>query len=139
MASSDNPVEILLVEDSTPDARLIEESFRKIATLNRVHVVGDGERALAFLHRGVEYSDAPRPDLILLDLDLPQVSGLEVLSAVKQTKHLQAIPVIVLTRSEDDADALQAYHLQANCYLKKPDQMEGFLEIARSIEKLWFR
>lgn len=139
MASNESQVEILLVEDSALDARVIQESFKKIEVLNRVHVVRDGERALAFLHRGVEFSDAPRPDLILLDLELPEVSGLEVLSAIKQTKHLRAIPVIVLTHSEEDSDVFQAYDMQANCYLKKPHDIEGFIEIARTIAQLWLR
>jgi chemotaxis family two-component system response regulator Rcp1 len=139
MTNNEGQVEILLVEDSALDARVIQESFKKIEVPNRVHVVGNGERALAFLHRGVEFADAPRPDLILLDLLLPEVSGLEVLSAIKQTKHLRAIPVIVLTRSEEDSDAFQAYDLQANCYLNKPHNIEGFIEIARTIAKLWLR
>ena len=139
MTNNEGQVEILLVEDSALDARVIQESFKKIEVPNRVHVVGNGERALAFLHRGVEFADAPRPDLILLDLLLPEVSGLEVLSAIKQTKHLRAIPVIVLTRSEEDSDAFQAYDLQANCYLNKPHDIAGFIEIAQTIAKLWLR
>ena len=139
MPSNEGPAEILLVEDSALDARVIQESFKKIEVPNRVHVIGNGERALAFLHRGVEFSDAPRPDLILLDLELPEVSGLEVLSAIKRTEHLRAIPVIILTHSEEDSDVFQAYDLQANCYLSKPHNIEGFIEIARTIAKLWLR
>ena len=139
MTSNEGQVEILLVEDSALDARVIQESFKKIEVRNRIHVVGNGERALAFLHRGVEFADAPRPDLVLLDLELPEISGLEVLSAIKQTEHLRAIPVIVLTHSEEDSDVFQAYDLQANCYLNKPHDIEGFIEIARTIAKLWLR
>lgn len=139
MTNNDGQVEILLVEDSALDARVIQEGFKKIEVPNRIHVVGNGERALAFLHRGVEFAEAPRPDLILLDLVLPEVSGLDVLSAIKQTEYLRAIPVIVLTHSEEDSDVFQAYALQANCYLNKPHNIEGFIEIARTIEKLWLR
>ena len=127
----------MLVEDSPTDASLIQECFQNAAVDIRVSHVGDGEAALAFLHRGVQYSDAPRPDLIVLDLNLPQLSGLEVLRAAKADLQLRSIPVIVLTSSAVEEDIHRAYDLQAACYFSKPTDLEGFAGLVRSIEEHW--
>jgi CheY-like chemotaxis protein len=132
-------IEILLVEDSQADARLIIESFRDASVPCHVSHVRDGDKALAFLHRGVEFADAPRPDLILLDLNLPTVSGLEVLEAAKGHQDLKSIPVIVLTASAIEEDVHRAYDLQASCYLSKPVDLDGFSDLVRTIEEYWLR
>jgi CheY-like chemotaxis protein len=133
------PFEILLVEDNPLDALLVQRCFQELAVPNHLSVIADGEKALIFLHRGVEYADAPRPDLILLDLNLPKVSGLEVLAAVKTAPDLRQIPVIVLSVSEDAKDIFQAYNLQASCYLTKPHDVTGFRDLARTIESFWLK
>ena len=123
---------VLLVDDHP----LLRKGVSQLLELeDDIHVVAEAANGEDAVLRALELD----PDLILLDLELPEVSGLEVLSAIKQTEHLRAIPVIVLTRSEEDSDALQAYDLQANCYLNKPHNIEGFIEIARTIAKLWLR
>ena len=129
--------EILLVEDSVADARLLEEAFKATRIQARLNIVPDGEEALVYLRRGVKYGEAPRPDLILLDLNLPKVSGLEVLAAVKAIEELKSIPVIVLTSSSMAEDILGAYRLQASCYLGKPMGFDGFVELVKSIESFW--
>ncbi len=131
--------EILLVEDNEADARLIIHSFNNASVPNRVSHVTDGEKALAFLHRGVEYADAPQPDLILLDLNLPKVSGLEVLKAAKGHDRLRRIPVIVLTASAIEEDVHRSYDLQANSYISKPDDLAGFAELIHHIESYWLK
>ncbi len=136
MTATAHPIEILLVEDNPLDARLLQEVFSLRDITYHVHVVPDGERALAFLYRGVEYADAPRPDVVLLDLHLPEMTGFEVLAAIKQHAHLKDIPVIVLTGSTDEADARRAMELQANFYLNKPNDAGGFADVADTVDGL---
>ncbi|HUS38464.1 MAG TPA: response regulator [Pirellulales bacterium] len=136
---SKRPVEILFVEDSPSDARLVAECFRDSEIPNRLHTVIDGEEALDFLHQEVCYADSPRPDLVLLDLDIPKVHGLVVLDAIKRNPNLKNIPVIVLTASAIAEDVHQAYHLQANSYLSKPTDLDGFIEMVHSIERHWLK
>jgi CheY-like chemotaxis protein len=130
-------VEILLVEDNIGDVRLTREAFKESKLLNALHHVEDGVEAMAFLRREGAYAAAPRPDLILLDLNLPRMDGREVLAAIKQDEDLRHIPVIILTTSNDEQDVLRAYHLHANCFITKPIALERFLEVARSIEEFW--
>ena len=134
----DATVEILLVEDNPGDVRLAVEALKDSQVPNNLHVVEDGVEALAFLHREGEYADAPRPDLILLDLNLPRKDGREVLANVKADDKLKTIPVVVLTTSEADEDIRKAYDLHANCYITKPTQLDQFIERVKSIEDFWF-
>jgi len=136
---SNQRFEILLVEDNPADALVLEAYFGKFSDKYALHCVRSGEAALSFLFHGVEYSDAPRPDLVLLDLHLPEMTGFEVLAAIKQHEHLKDIPVIVLTGSSAEDDVKQAYALQANCYLTKPDGTAGFDELINAIEDFWLR
>jgi CheY-like chemotaxis protein len=126
--------QILLVEDSPSDIRLTRDALADAKILNDLHVVTDGEQALDFLHRRGEHVDAPRPDLLLLDLNLPRVSGLEVLEEVKNHPELRRIPVAVLTTSGEDRDVLAAYDRHVNCYLTKPVSFEEFARVVQSIE-----
>ena len=130
-------VEILLVEDNAGDARLTREAFKDCKLLNALHHVQDGVEAMAFLRREGPYENAPRPDLILLDLNLPRMDGREVLEAVKRDADLKRIPVLVLTTSNDEQDVLKAYHLHANCFITKPVRLEDFLKVVQSIEGFW--
>jgi chemotaxis family two-component system response regulator Rcp1 len=136
--ASPRPVEILLVEDSPTDALLAQEALRGTQIRNNVHLVENGEEALAFLRRTGPYAQAPRPDLILLDLNLPRKDGREVLAEIKADPDLRMIPVLVLTTSQDEADVLQAYGLHANCYITKPVDFQQFTDIVRAIEHFWF-
>ncbi len=131
------PVEILLVEDSPSDAELTVEALHDARVHNHLNVVEDGVQAIAFLRQQGRYGQAPRPDLIMLDLNLPRKDGREVLAEIKTDESLKAIPVVVLTTSHADQDVLQAYHLHANCYITKPIDFEQFLEVVRSIESFW--
>jgi CheY-like chemotaxis protein len=131
------PVEILLVEDSPSDADLTEEVLSDGKVLNNLHWVQDGVEALAFLRRQGKYADAPRPDLILLDLNLPKKDGREVLAEVKADSRLKLIPVIVLTTSEAERDILKTYELNANCYVTKPIDLEQFISVVKLIEEFW--
>ena len=133
-----NAIEILLVEDNPGDVRLTREALRDGKVQNRLSVVPDGVEAMAFLRREGAYANAPRPDLILLDLNLPRKNGREVLAEVKSDPDLLRIPVIVLTTSGDDQDVLRAYEYHANCYITKPVDLEQFLAVVRSIEQFWF-
>jgi CheY-like chemotaxis protein len=130
--------EILMVEDSPSDALITREALDYAKLLHRLHVVEDGVRALAFLRREGPYAQAPRPDLILLDLNLPRKDGREVLVEVKADDHLKTIPVVVLTTSRADEDILRAYGLHANCYITKPVDFVRFAEVVRAIEHFWF-
>jgi CheY-like chemotaxis protein len=130
--------EILMVEDSPSDALITREALEYAKLLHRLHVVEDGVRALAFLRREGPYAQAPRPDLILLDLNLPRKDGREVLVDVKADDHLKTIPVVVLTTSRADEDILRAYGLHANCYITKPVDFVRFAEVVRAIEHFWF-
>src|SRR4051794_21095907 len=128
------PAQILLVEDSPSDVRLTQAALADAKILNDLHVVTDGEDALAFLRREGEHGDAPRPDLILLDLNLPRLNGLEVLEQIKADNELRRIPVAILTTSEEDRDVLGAYDRHVNCYLTKPVDFGEFSHVVQSIE-----
>ena len=131
------PVQILLVEDSPGDIRLTREVLRDAKIANELHIVGDGDAAMKFLRREDEHSDAPRPDLILLDLNLPRKDGREVLGELKEDAELHRIPVIVLTTSAAEQDILRSYDLQAACYITKPIDLDEFIAVVRSIEAFW--
>ncbi|MES1204252.1 MAG: response regulator [Pseudomonadota bacterium] len=128
---------VLLVEDSLGDARLTQEAFSESARPIRLHVVRDGVEAIAFLHRQPPFTDAPRPDLILLDLDLPKLSGGEVLALVKSEDCLNLIPTIVLSTSDAQTDILNCYRLQASCYLTKPLRLSAFESVVNSLGEFW--
>jgi CheY-like chemotaxis protein len=129
--------EILLIEDNPGDVRLVEEALRENKLLNNLSVARDGVEALAFLRRAGKYAAAARPDLILLDLNLPRKSGYEVLREVKADDNLKRIPVVVLTTSAAEDDILDTYNLHANCYVTKPIGLAQFVEIIRQIENFW--
>ncbi len=131
------PVEILLVEDNPGDVRLTKEALKEDKLHNRLHVVGDGLEALAWLRREGPYADSPRPDIILLDLNLPKKDGREVLSEVKADEELRRIPVVVLTTSRAEEDVLRAYNFNANCYITKPVDLEQFIKVVKSIQNFW--
>jgi len=131
------PLEVLLVEDSPGDVRLTHEAFRDANKAVHMHVASDGVEAMAFLKHEGGYEDAPRPDLILLDLNLPKMDGREVLSQIKMDDRLKTIPTIILTTSESEADIVKSYQLQANCYLTKPVQLEAFEGLVTSINDFW--
>jgi len=130
-------IEILLVEDNLGDARLTQEALRDARVRNHISLVRDGVEAMAFLRREAAYAGAPRPDLILLDLNLPRKDGREVLAEIKSDDRLQRIPVVVLTVSQADEDILRAYNLNANCYIAKPVDLDQFIKVVRSIEDFW--
>lgn len=132
-----SPIEILLVEDSPGDVRLTMEALKEAKVANRLHVARDGVDAMAFLRRQGAHAAAPRPDVILLDLNLPRKDGREVLEEVKQDPDLRCIPVVVLTTSRAEEDVAQAYNLAANCYITKPVDFDQFLQVIRSIEDFW--
>lgn len=131
------PIEILLVEDSPGDARLAMEALKEAKVLNHISVVPDGVEAMAFLRRQDGYGDVPRPDLILLDLNLPKKDGREVLAEVKADPSLQHIPVVILTTSQAEQDIMRSYRLHANCYITKPVDLDQFLEVIKSVENFW--
>ena len=131
------PIEILLVEDSPGDVRLTQEAFKDARVLVNLHVAGDGEEAMAFLKREGKHSSKPRPDIILLDLNLPKKDGRAVLAEIKEDPNLQTIPVVILTTSASEADVLKSYSLHANCYITKPVDLDGFLKVVKSIDGFW--
>ena len=131
------PIEILLVEDSPGDVRLTREAFKDAKVHINLHVAADGAEAMDFLNREGEHANALRPDLILLDLNLPKKDGREVLEEIKVSPTLKSIPVVVLTTSASDADILRSYRLHANCYITKPVGLDGFLEVVKSIDSFW--
>jgi two-component system, chemotaxis family, response regulator Rcp1 len=133
------PFEILLVEDNPGDVRLTEEAFRQGRIAHRLSVVSDGEEAVSFLRKEGKYANAPRPDLILLDLSLPKRDGREVLQELKNDPELRNIPVVVLTNSDGEQDIRHAYKLYANSYLIKPVQMDEFLRKIRCLETFWLK
>ena len=133
------PVEVLLVEDSPGDVRLTQEALRETNRSIHLHVASDGVEAMAFLRNQGQYVHAPRPDLILLDLNVPKLDGREVLAQTKNDDNLKAIPTIVLTTSEADADVFESYQLQANCYLNKPVQLDEFESVVKSISDFWLK
>ena len=130
-------VKILLVEDNPGDVRLTREAFKENKVLNELHVVKDGVAAMAFLRREGEYADAPHPDLILLDLNLPKKDGREVLAEIKADDDLRTIPVVVLTTSENESDVFTMYNLHANCFITKPVDLDRFIDVVRSVEEFW--
>jgi len=131
------PIEILLVEDSPGDVTLTVEALRDAKVANNLHVARDGEEALRFLRREGEFADRPRPDLILLDLNMPRKDGREVLADLKADDELKRIPVVVLTTSQSEDDVAAAYNLSANCYVAKPVDLDQFLGVVRAIDDFW--
>lgn len=131
-------IEILLVEDNPDDVELTLEAFKEARFGSKVHVAGDGEAALHFLRRKRPYGNAPRPDLILLDLNLPRRNGREVLAEVKSDPDLRDIPIVVLTTSRAEEDICESYRLHVNCYITKPVDMIQFISVIKAIEEFWF-
>jgi CheY-like chemotaxis protein len=131
------PIEILLVEDNPGDVRLIMEAFKNAKVYNNIQVQMDGESAVQFLLKQGEYKDAPRPDLILLDLNLPKKDGREVLNIIKQDKNLKPIPVVILTTSTAEEDIIDTYNKHANSYITKPVDLDQFFQVVESIQDFW--
>lgn len=131
------PIEILLVEDNPGDVRLTKESLHDAKVHNNMAVASDGFEAMAFLRREGAFADATRPDLILLDLNLPRMNGFEVLDAIKEDPDLKRIPVVVLTTSQAEQDIIQSYNLYANAYVTKPVDLEQFIKVIKAIEGFW--
>ena len=131
------PLQVLLVEDSPGDVRLTQEAFKDAKVHINLHVASDGAEAMAFLGREGKHANDPRPDLILLDLNLPKKDGREVLAEIKGNPRLQTIPVVILTMSASEADILKSYALHANCYITKPVNLDGFLKVVKSIDNFW--
>jgi CheY-like chemotaxis protein len=137
IAVDTSAIDVLLVEDSPGDVRLTREAFKDAKVHVNLHVASDGAEALAFLRREGEYAGVPRPDLILLDLNLPKKDGREVLAEIKESSTLRSIPVVILTTSASEEDILRSYMLHANCYITKPVDLDGFLKVVRSIDSFW--
>ena len=131
------PIEILLVEDNPADVRLTRETFKDSRVENNLNDVPDGDEAIAFMRQEGKYRDAPRPDLVLLDLNLPKRSGHEVLKEIRSDSTLRGIPVVILTISEDRRDILESYDMNANCYITKPVDLKRFITVVNSIEDFW--
>ena len=136
-SSSGNPVNILLVEDNPGDVRLTQEALKEGQICNTLHVTTDGVEALDFLHRRGDHADAPRPDIVLLDLNLPRKDGDEVLDEMRDDPNLKCLPVIILTSSEAQEDVVKSYESQANAYLTKPVDPAEFIEAVRSFQSFW--
>lgn len=136
-AQTGSPVEIMIIEDNEGDVRLAREALRESKIRNTIHHVPDGVEAMEFLHRQGKYTRAPRPDLILLDLNLPRMDGREVLTAIKNDADLKHIPVVILTVSSDEIDIFKSYNLHANCYITKPIDLDQFIHVVKSIEDFW--
>ena len=132
------PIDILLVEDNAGDARLVKEALFEGKLKNILHVVNDGMEATDFLFRKNKYKDVIRPDLIILDLNLPKKNGIEVLKEIKEDENLKRIPIVVLTISKSEEDILKSYNLHANCFIVKPLDLSKFMEVVKSIEEFWF-
>lgn len=132
------PVEILLVEDNLGDARLAAEALKENKVRNNLHHAVDGVEAMAFLQRRGDYATAPRPDLVLLDLNLPRKDGREVLAEIKEDPELRLVPIVVLTTSEAEMDLVKTYDLHANAYIVKPIDLDRFIEVVQAIENFWF-
>jgi len=130
-------IQVLLVEDSPGDVRLTEEAFGDANPSIKLHVAADGVEAMAFLRHEKPHLDSPRPDLILLDLNLPKMDGREVLAHIKEDSSLKTIPTVILTTSDAEADIVKSYELQANCYLTKPVQLDAFESLVKSINDFW--
>jgi chemotaxis family two-component system response regulator Rcp1 len=139
MKQQDNSklVDILLVEDNEGDARLAKEAMRDSKIRNTLHHVSDGEEAMTFLRKEGKYENVPRPDLILLDLNLPKKDGREVLAEIKNDDNLKRIPVVILTVSSAEEDILKSYNLHANCFITKPIDLSQFMKVVRSVEDFW--
>jgi len=137
-ATAGRPIEILLLEDNPGDVRLTVEGLKESKVRNNLHVARDGVEAMEFLRREGQHTGAVRPDLILLDLNLPRMDGREVLLEIKSDAKLKTIPVVVLTTSRAEHDVLRSYELQANCYITKPVDLEQFITVVKSIEDFWF-
>ena len=137
MVNENRPVEILLVEDNPGDERLTREALKEGKVYSNLHWAKDGVEALEFLRRQGRYSGVPRPDIILLDLNLPKKDGREVLQEIKNDAELKRIPVVVLTTSKADEDVLRSYNLHANCYVTKPVDLEKFIVVVKSIDRFW--
>ena len=135
--SSGKAIDILLVEDNLGDVRLAQEALKESKIRNQLFVVEDGVEAMEFLHQQGKYASAPRPDLILLDLNLPRKSGRDVLAEVKTDEDLKRIPVVVLTVSRAEEDVIKCYNHHANCYITKPLDFNQFMEVTKSIEEFW--
>jgi CheY-like chemotaxis protein len=131
------PIEILLVEDNAGDVRLVKEALEENKFLNNLHVARDGVEAMEFLHKEGKYANAVRPDLILLDLNLPKKDGREVLAEVKVDEDLKRIPVVIMTISKAEEDILKTYNLHANCYITKPIDLDQFIKVVKSVESFW--
>lgn len=131
-------VQILLVEDSKSDAFLTAETLHESRIINELHIVRDGVEAMDFLYQVGKYQNAPRPDLILLDLNLPKKNGREVLAEIKNDPHLKSIPVVILTTSDYQEDILKSYELHANCYITKPVELSQFVNMMKTLENFWF-
>jgi two-component system, chemotaxis family, response regulator Rcp1 len=131
------PLEILLVDDNPADVRLTMEALKEGSPQYHLHVARDGMEALSFLRRQEPFGDAPRPDLVLLDLNMPRMSGREVLADAKSDPALRSIPVVVLTTSKAEEDVLRSYDLHANCYITKPVALHDFLDVLRQVEGFW--
>ena len=138
LKNNHNHIEILLIEDNPDDVLLTEEAFQESKLLNTLHVVEDGVEAIKFLKQEDEYNNKPRPNLILLDLNLPKKSGREVLKEIKNDKNLKDIPVVILTTSKAEEDIIKSYKLHANCYIKKPIDLNKFIQVVNAIECFWF-
>ncbi len=130
-------IDILLVEDSLGDAELAKEALEESKLKNTLYIVEDGQEALDFLYKKGKYENVPRPDLMLLDLNMPKVDGREVLKIVKNDEHLRSIPVVILTTSRAEEDIIKSYNLHANCYISKPLNLDKFLEVVNAIESFW--
>jgi chemotaxis family two-component system response regulator Rcp1 len=137
IGTDDGRIEVLLVEDSPGDVRLTREAFKDAKVHINLRVAADGAEAMAYLKREGEHANAPRPDLILLDLNLPKKDGREVLAEIKESPTLGSIPVVILTTSASESDIRRSYRLHANCYIAKPVDLEGFLKVVRSIDNFW--
>ena len=132
-----HPIEILLVEDNPGDSRLAKEALKESKLKNNLYVAEDGVEAMNFLYKTGKYSKMPRPDLIILDLNLPKKDGREVLAEIKNDYNLKRIPVVILTISKAEEDILKTYNLHANCYVTKPLDLDQFMKVVRSIEDFW--
>ena len=137
MIERNGPMEILLVEDNPGDVRLTKEALKEGKVYNNLHWAKDGVEALEFLKREGKHANAPRPDIILLDLNLPKKDGREVLAVIKRDAVLKQIPVVVLTTSKAEEDVLKSYELHANCYVTKPVDLEKFIQVVQSIDRFW--
>lgn len=137
--NQDRPIEILLVEDNPGDVRLTQEVFKEGKIRNKLNVAWNGEEALAYLRREGRFAHVPRPDIILLDLNLPRKGGREVLAEIKRDSKLKCIPVVILTTSQADQDIAESYNQHANCYIVKPVELDQFINVVRTIEGFWLQ